>query len=49
MIIPETTMTLGVVSSVTAAVNWARVETVVVAPPLPPVVVHVVSLLSLFL
>lgn len=37
--VPDTTMIRGVVSSSsTAAVNWARVETVVTVPPEPPVV-----------
>lgn len=35
---PLTTTTPAAVPSATAAVNWARVETVVVVPPVPPVV-----------
>lgn len=38
VMVPETTMTLATSSLVTASVNWASVETVVVAPPFPPVV-----------
>ena len=35
--VPETTTTAAFVPA-TAAVNWARLDTVVVVPPLPPVV-----------
>lgn len=43
--VPDTT-TIRAVESVTAAVNWARVETVVVVPPLPPVVLKIVLVVS---
>lgn len=39
LIIPWTKTIIGAVFfSATAAVNWARVETVVTVPPAPPVV-----------
>lgn len=37
LIAPETTITIAS-SDVAAAVNWASVDTVVVVPPVPPVV-----------
>lgn len=47
VIVPEITMTRATVSSATAAVNCASVDTVVVAPPFPPDVLSHISKLQL--